>query len=141
MTEVHELTARKLRDAYAGGAVPPLRDVLKPTDEAGAYAVQNINTRFWVSEGRRIVGRKIGLTAEAVQKQLGVDRPDFGVLFEDMQLEDGGILPVSRTLQPKADPLPSTLHCPTNDPPRGQCRWHPRCASGHSGRMCRRGGC
>jgi 2-keto-4-pentenoate hydratase len=99
----YELAARQLRDAYAGPPLPPLRQVLEPTDAAGAYAVQDINTRFWLSEGRRIVGRKIGLTAEAVQKQLGVDRPDFGVLFEDMRLADGGVLPASRTLQPKAE--------------------------------------
>ena len=40
----------------------------------------------------RIVGRKIGLTAEAVQKQLGVGQPDYGVLFEDMQIADGKVV-------------------------------------------------
>src|SRR3546814_20542881 len=82
--------ATRLRDAYAGGAIPPLRDALEPTDADGAYAVQTINTRFWEGEGRRIVGRKAGLTAKAVQTQLGVDQPDFGVLFEDMRVCDGG---------------------------------------------------
>ena len=95
--------AERLRRAYAGPPLPPLREVLAPTDAAGAYAVQDINTRHWVGEGRRIVGRKVGLTAEAVQRQLGVDRPDFGVLFEDMRVADGGTLPASRTLQPKAE--------------------------------------
>jgi 2-keto-4-pentenoate hydratase len=83
--------------------VPPLRDLLEPTDAVGAYAIQQINTQLWSSEGRRIVGRKIGLTAEAVQKQLGVDQPDYGVLFEDMRLADGGVLLASRVLQPKAE--------------------------------------
>jgi 2-keto-4-pentenoate hydratase len=83
--------------------VPPLRDLLEPTDAVGAYAIQQINTQLWSSEGRRIVGRKIGLTAEAVQKQLGVDQPDYGVLFEDMHLADGGVLLASRVLQPKAE--------------------------------------
>lgn len=99
----HEALAKRLRDAYPGGAVAPLRDGLEPTDAAGAYAVQEINTRFWEAQGRRIVGRKAGLTAEAVQAQLGVDQPDFGVLFADMQVADGGALDPTRCLQPKAE--------------------------------------
>jgi 2-keto-4-pentenoate hydratase len=76
---------------------------MEPTDAKGAYAVQAINTRFWVDAGRRIVGRKIGLTAEAVQKQLGVDQPDYGVLYADMRIADGGELLASGALQPKAE--------------------------------------
>lgn len=98
-----EELALRLRDAYRSGAVPPMRDGLDRVDAEGAYAVQTINTRFWESEGRRIVGRKAGLTARAVQIQLGVDQPDFGVLFDDMRIADGGNLDPARTLQPKAE--------------------------------------
>jgi 2-keto-4-pentenoate hydratase len=94
--------ALRLREAYASGAVEPLRDMLEPGDVAGAYAVQSINTRFWTQQGRRIVGRKIGLTAEAVQKQLGVDQPDYGVLFDDTRVADGAVLDAPM-LQPKAE--------------------------------------
>ncbi|PCG13113.1 2-keto-4-pentenoate hydratase [Sphingomonas adhaesiva] len=99
----HDKLAARLREAYANGPVPPLRDALDPQDVDAAYAVQAINTRFWTAEGRRVVGRKIGLTSEAVQRQLGVDRPDFGVLFDDMQLTDGSTLPAARTIQPKVE--------------------------------------
>lgn len=95
--------ASRLRDAYFNGAVPPLRDGLDPVDADRAYAVQTINTRFWEAQGRRIVGRKAGLTAKAVQTQLGVDQPDFGVLFDDMTIADGGTLDPARTIQPKAE--------------------------------------
>ena len=95
--------ARRLREAYGGTPLEPLRGVLAPTDVAGGYAVQSINTRFWQAEGRRIAGRKIGLTAEAVQRQLGVDQPDFGVLFADMLVADGGRLAARRMIQPKAE--------------------------------------
>ncbi|MDB5715207.1 MAG: 2-keto-4-pentenoate hydratase [Sphingomonadales bacterium] len=95
--------AENLRSAYRTGAVAPLRDGLAPTDVVGAYAVQAANTNHWVGEGRRIVGRKVGLTAKAVQAQLGVDQPDFGVLFDDMEIADGGELQASRVLQPKAE--------------------------------------
>ena len=99
----HEDLAMRLREAYVGGAVAPLRDGLEPTDIVGAYAIQSINTRFWEAQGRRIVGRKAGLTAKAVQMQLGVDQPDFGVLFDDMRVADGGALDPARCLQPKAE--------------------------------------
>jgi 2-keto-4-pentenoate hydratase len=95
--------AARLREAYKGTPIAPLRDVLAPTAGEPAYAIQRFNTRYWVREGRRIVGYKIGLTAEAVQRQLGVDRPDCGVLFDDMQVPDGGELSVSRLIQPKAE--------------------------------------
>ena len=98
-----EEAAVRLRDAYRGKPVAPLRDLLGPVDADSAYAVQRINTRFWEAQGRRIVGRKIGLTASAVQRQLGVDRPDFGVLFQDMEIADGGILEAAEVIQPKAE--------------------------------------
>jgi 2-keto-4-pentenoate hydratase len=49
------------------------------------------------------VGRKIGLTSPAVQRQLGVDRPDFGVLFDDMDVTALAEVPSQRLLQPKAE--------------------------------------
>jgi len=103
MSSDYEALAQRLRNAYAHGSVAPLRDVLDPTDVEGAYAVQAVNTAFWTAAGRRITGRKVGLTAKAVQAQLGVDQPDFGVLFSDMQVADGGELPTSKALQPKAE--------------------------------------
>lgn len=100
---IHDELARRLRDAYTNGVVPPLRDGLDPVDVNGAYAVQEINTLLWQAQGRKIVGRKAGLTAKAVQVQLGVDQPDFGVLFDDMEIADGGNLDPARAIQPKAE--------------------------------------
>ncbi len=103
MSAVLDQLAERLRRAYRTGAVSPLRDGLDPQDAEAAYAVQAINTRRWTADGRRIVGRKIGLAAKMVQVQLGVDRPDFGVLFDDMRLPDGGDLLASAVLQPRAE--------------------------------------
>lgn len=103
MTEKHQALADRLHDAYSSGAVAPLRDGLDPTDANAAYEIQTINTRRWELAGRRIIGRKVGLTAKAVQAQLGVDQPDFGILFDDMAVADGGELLASRVLQPKVE--------------------------------------
>lgn len=99
----HESTARLLRQAYRAVPVPPLRGRLEPNDIDGAYAVQALNTKRWIEDGRQLVGRKVGLTAKAVQVQLGVDQPDFGALFADMQIADGGLLDPATVLQPKAE--------------------------------------
>lgn len=68
-----------------------------------AYAVAEINTKAQLLAGRRIVGKKVGLTSKAVQQQLGVDQPDFGVLFDDMEFLSGQDIPMSRLIQPKVE--------------------------------------
>ncbi len=95
--------ADRLHRAYSEGPVDPLRDGLEPTDVEGAYAVQSLNTERWLSEGRQISGWKIGLTAKAVQQQLGVDQPDFGVLYSDMAVDQDSQLEMSSLIQPKGE--------------------------------------
>lgn len=96
--------AARLAGASASG-VPcaPVRDLIGRDDLAAAYAVQAALTERRLAGGARITGRKIGLTSEAVQRQLGVDQPDFGVLFDDMAYEDGGAVPAGRILQPRVE--------------------------------------
>jgi len=87
-----------------GVPCPPVRDLFEDgADLRTAYAVQQLNVRRGSDAGRRIVGRKIGLTSVAVQRQLGVDQPDFGALFADMYVPDGGTVPAGRLLQPKVE--------------------------------------
>ncbi|MEE2030521.1 2-keto-4-pentenoate hydratase [Rhodococcus chondri] len=96
--------AERLIDATRT-AVPcsPVRDLLGETDIDLAYAVQQQLTEHKLAGGARIVGRKIGLTSPAVQQQLGVNRPDFGVLFDDMDVSGLDEVPSDRLLQPKAE--------------------------------------
>ncbi|TDU31924.1 2-keto-4-pentenoate hydratase [Panacagrimonas perspica] len=98
------LTALSLREAYRTG-IPcaPIRDLVEAGDVQAAYGIQEINTQHWLAAGRRLVGRKIGLTSLAVQQQLGVDQPDFGMLFADMAACDGDPIPAGAVLQPKAE--------------------------------------
>jgi 2-keto-4-pentenoate hydratase len=95
--------AAAIREAYAGTPISPIRTQLIFQEIDTAYAIQEANTSYWQSQGRRIVGCKIGLTSPAVQKQLGVDRPDFGILFDDMQIQENEPVPVGRVLQPKIE--------------------------------------
>ncbi|KAB2343752.1 2-keto-4-pentenoate hydratase [Actinomadura rudentiformis] len=82
---------------------PPVRKLFAADDIDAAYAAQRIHTERALAEGHRVVGRKIGLTSPAVQAQLGVGQPDFGVLFADMAVPDGGEVRSGRLLQPKVE--------------------------------------
>lgn len=99
-----EAAAERLHTATSSG-VPcaPVAELIGPSDIHAAYQVQRTLTERRLAAGARIVGRKIGLTSDAVQRQIGVDRPDFGVLFADMRFADGELIPMSRLLQPKAE--------------------------------------
>ncbi|MFJ5881354.1 2-keto-4-pentenoate hydratase [Kitasatospora cineracea] len=94
---------RLLAAQAAGVPCPPVRDLIGRTDVHAAYAVQQRVVRARTAAGGRVAGRKIGLTSPAVQAQLGVDRPDFGVLFADMQYPDGAAVPAGSILQPRAE--------------------------------------
>ena len=84
--------------------IAPIRDQLPGEATVDtAYAIQDINTQRALSQGRRLVGKKIGLTSFAVQKQLGVDSPDFGMLYEDMAYEDGQTILLQKLIQPKVE--------------------------------------
>ncbi|BDD84783.1 putative hydratase/decarboxylase [Tsukamurella pulmonis] len=91
------LTANDLRSPCL-----PVRDLIGPVDVTAAYAVQQLLTQDRIERGGVVVGRKIGLTNRIVQQQLGVDRPDFGVLFADMDYS-GRAIPCTALLQPKVE--------------------------------------
>ncbi|WP_233529022.1 2-keto-4-pentenoate hydratase [Antrihabitans stalagmiti] len=82
---------------------PPVIDLIEPDDVDTAYRVQTHNVTAAVDAGRRIVGRKIGLTSPAVQRQLGVDQPDLGVLFADMDCSNDSHVEHTRLLQPRIE--------------------------------------
>jgi 2-keto-4-pentenoate hydratase len=106
--EAQETLAGQLWAAAASRTpIPPLRDAaagldLPPTAEH-AYAIQRINRDRRVRTGDRVLGRKIGLTAKSVQKQLGVDSPDFGNLWAGSYYGDGDEIVIESLIQPKVE--------------------------------------
>jgi 2-keto-4-pentenoate hydratase len=109
---LYEQAAHRLRQAAATRTpCPPIRDLLTeqrlelglPGEIAFGYGVQRRLTEASTAEGRRIVGSKIGLTSEAVQRQLKVDQPDFGVLFADMARDEAQPIDVGELLQPRIE--------------------------------------
>jgi 2-keto-4-pentenoate hydratase len=104
MSQALDQAAERLLAAQSSGApTTPVRDLIGSTDIDLAYMVQQRVIAARINAGAAVVGRKIGLTSKAVQQQVGVDRPDFGVLLDDMHFRDGAVIPIERLLQPRAE--------------------------------------
>jgi len=96
--------AEKLRIARdTKTPIDPIRDAIGIDNIEMAYQIQHANTKFQIENGARLVGKKIGLTNKAVQAQLGVDQPDFGALFDHMEVLNGLSVSASELMQPKIE--------------------------------------
>ncbi|OAJ52038.1 hypothetical protein A6V36_18060 [Paraburkholderia ginsengiterrae] len=109
--------AARLRAACTAGPIAPFASD-HGIDIEGAYRIQNINTEHAIhAQGRVIVGRKIGLTSPAVQAQLGVDQPDFGILFSDMAVPHGASTSTKGLVQPRIEAeIAFGMRCDIEDP-------------------------
>ncbi|MFM2056774.1 MAG: hypothetical protein RLY71_1159 [Pseudomonadota bacterium] len=96
--------AQQLREARASRT--QLRHFSKQfpqmTIEDG-YAIQREWVRLELAAGRRILGRKIGLTSRAMQLSSQITEPDYAPLMDDMFFEQGGDIPVNRFIAPRVE--------------------------------------
>ncbi len=83
--------------------VDPLTDRFPDITIEQAYQVQLGVVRKRLAEGRRLIGKKIGLTSKAMQDLLGVSEPDYGHLFEDMVVLNGEPVPTDKLLKPRCE--------------------------------------
>jgi 2-keto-4-pentenoate hydratase len=101
---LHQDLADELWEADRSAApVAPLTDRHDGLDIEDAYAIQSINIERRVAAGQKVIGRKVGLTSKPMQDLLGVDEPDFGVLTDEMFVEDGDPIAMSRLVQPRVE--------------------------------------
>lgn len=84
--------------------IAPIREQLEDTTLNDAYAIQTVQLNRHLAAGRKLAGHKIGLTSFAMQKQLGVDSPDFGFFLNNMVYEAGATVPTNGFIAPKVEP-------------------------------------
>jgi 2-keto-4-pentenoate hydratase len=97
--------AGTLLEAYASRIpVEPLTSAYPGLSLEDAYAIQVLQVRHWQAAGAQIAGHKVGLTSAAMQRQFGVDQPDYGHLTDGMFWLEHERIPASRFLQPRAEP-------------------------------------
>jgi 2-keto-4-pentenoate hydratase len=104
-TDQVDAAAGALLGAYSSGVpVAPLTAQYPGLTVDDAYAIQRAQVALRTAAGAEVRGHKVGLTSAAMQQQLGVDQPDFGVLTDTMFLPEGETADYGKFLQPKAEP-------------------------------------
>jgi 2-oxo-hept-3-ene-1,7-dioate hydratase len=99
--EIATQIAQQLEKAEQSGVqIPQLRNSYPGMTIADGYAVQRAWINLKKSAGRTVRGHKIGLTSRAMQRAVNIDEPDYGVLMDDMFLEDGVKIETDRLIQP-----------------------------------------
>ncbi|MGD9621840.1 MAG: 2-keto-4-pentenoate hydratase [Mycolicibacterium sp.] len=83
--------------------IPPLTDANAEIDVVDAYEIQLINIRRRIAEGARVIGHKVGLSSEAMQKMMNVDEPDYGHLLDEMQVFEETPVRSDRYLYPRVE--------------------------------------
>lgn len=103
-SEVREQLAADLAQAERSRVpMKPLTDAHPDIDVVDAYEIQLINIRQKVAEGARVIGHKVGLSSEAMQKMMGVDEPDYGHLLDDMQVYEDKAVVSADYLYPRVE--------------------------------------
>ncbi|MFF2329541.1 MULTISPECIES: 2-oxo-hept-4-ene-1,7-dioate hydratase [unclassified Streptomyces] len=86
--------AEELADAERErGVIPRLTARHPEATVEDSYAIQGVWRDRNIAAGRRLVGRKIGLTSRAMQAATGITEPDYGVMFDDTVWESGAVIP------------------------------------------------
>ena len=97
--------AKELLGAYASRQpIAPLTETYPDIVFEDAYEIQKLQIEERLAEGRVVKGHKVGLTSAAMQKQLGVDQPDFGHLLDDMFYLENMPIPMTPWLQGRIEP-------------------------------------
>lgn len=97
--------AEMLLSAYASRVpVEPLTDKYAGLTLADAYEIQLIQIGQRTAAGARVLGHKVGLTSAVMQRQMGVNQPDYGHLLDGMFYLENMPIPVAGFLQPRIEP-------------------------------------
>ncbi|PAE26586.1 fumarylacetoacetate hydrolase family protein [Bacillus sp. 7894-2] len=100
---INEIVEDLLEAELTKQAMTPLTQKYSNLNARDAYHIQLEVIKQKISSGRRIIGKKVGLTSVAMQQMLGVDEPDYGHLLDDMKVMSDGKVKMNDLLSPKVE--------------------------------------
>jgi 2-oxo-hept-3-ene-1,7-dioate hydratase len=68
-----------------------------------AYGISTLWAKRRMAAGAKLIGHKVGLTSKAMQRSSNIDEPDFGYLFDDMIVPDGGKVQHANYCRPRVE--------------------------------------
>ncbi len=104
MSIIEEIAMALDRAERERSPLSPLSETYPMLAPADAYAIQSAWFDIKCAQGARLIGRKIGLTSQAMQQQMGVDQPDYGFLLDTMAVPPGSVLACSEFIQARIEP-------------------------------------
>ncbi|TCP53533.1 2-keto-4-pentenoate hydratase [Tamaricihabitans halophyticus] len=97
--------AQLLLAAYASRVpIVPLIEQHPGLTVADSYAIQQHQVGAWEAAGASIRGHKVGLSSFVMQRQMGVDQPDYGHLLDTMFFPEHQPIAAAGYLQPRVEP-------------------------------------
>jgi 2-keto-4-pentenoate hydratase len=103
--QTREKIAGALVDAYQSRTpIEPLTGQYADLTLEDAYQIQLLQVGRWLAGGARVKGHKVGLTSAAMQRQMGVDQPDYGHLLDRMFWLEHEPIPAAGFVQPRVEP-------------------------------------
>lgn len=100
---VANFAAELLEAEKTCNGIEPITGSDKTLTVEDAYHIQLEVVKHKLANGQRVIGKKVGLTSAAMQKMLNVNEPDYGHLFNDMELKDGAVINLNTMLAPKVE--------------------------------------
>ena len=90
--QITQIAAELAEADRTHGVIPRITARFPEATIEDSYAIQRIWRDSQIAAGRRLVGRKIGLTSKAMQQATGITEPDYGVMFDDTVYESGAVI-------------------------------------------------
>lgn len=93
---IAQIAAELAEADRAHGVIPRITARYPEATVQDSYAIQGVWRDRMIADGRRLVGRKIGLTSKAMQQATGITEPDYGVMFDDTVYASGSKIRADR---------------------------------------------
>lgn len=101
--EINEIAEQLLEAERTGIAIDPISKRYPGMDYEDAYKIQSKTIASKIEAGARVAGRKIGLTSRAMQKLVGLDEPDYGVVLHNKVYSEGQEISLDKMMYPRIE--------------------------------------